>query len=108
MGLGEDDEGPEALEGEMDDESMVPGEFEVTERVLGTGISDDEGEGMISGSPETEAGLEKAVDSGEFYEYDESDMMEETEIEAETEEKDKEEGFPPGDDGVTDNSGQRT
>tara|TARA_R110002020_G_scaffold173410_1_gene364307 strand:+ start:1633 stop:2958 length:1326 start_codon:yes stop_codon:yes gene_type:complete len=108
MGLGEDNEGPEALEGEMDDGSMVPGEFEVTERVLGTGISDDDGEGMISGSPENETGLEKAVDSGEFYEYDESDMMEETEIEAETEEKDKEEGLPSGDDGATDNSGQRT
>ena len=88
MGLGEDDEGPEAEEGEM-----VPGEFEVTEdetlatgdeqiqslesdlgefddKVLGTGISDDEGEGMVSGSPEDEASLERAVDSGEYFEAD--------------------------------------
>ena len=92
MGLGEDDEG------EMDDESMVPGEFEVTERVLGTGISDDEGEGMMSGSPEDEAGLERADDSGEYFEAD--DPTEESEVEG-----DDESG---GDDGITDNTGQRT
>ena len=88
-----------------DDEEMVSGEFDVTERELGTGISDDEGEGMMSGSPEDETGLERADDSGEFYEeYENSGEFHEVELEAEVE-GDDESG---GDDGATDNSGQRT
>jgi len=81
---------------------------------LGTGISDDEGEGMEYASPESEAGLKRAVDGGEFYEehgnsaeFYEVDMdmnMEGTEMDVE----DEEEGLPSGDDGATDNSGART
>ena len=109
MGLGEDEEDLADIPIE-DDEEMVSGEFDVTEdddKVLGTGISDDEGEGMMSGSPEDEAGLERADDSGEFYEeYENSGEFNEVELEAEAEvEGDDESG---GDDGATDNTGQRT